>query len=340
MDSLTQIALGAAVGEAVLGRQLGNRAMIAGAIFGTVPDLDVLVPFNDAVASFTYHRSFSHSWVILTLFSPLMAWLSLRFAKNAGFLRWWLLAFLALNTHVLLDCFTVYGTQALWPLSNYPISWSTIFIIDPIYTVPLILGLLVARRAPNDSSRRRNANLIGLAASSSYLCWTVAAHEIAHDRAITSLQEQGIAYSAIHTTPTPFSLLWRFNALAENSYLEGFHSFKDSDNSISFSRYPVNDNLQLELKDHWPVQRLKWFTNGYYAMSEQDHVIYMTDLRMGIEASYVFKFRVASRDSGGHLQPETSLLIPFIPDISRAKLVFKRMLDDSISLLPANGDPV
>lgn len=339
MDSLTQIALGAAVGEAVLGRQLGNRAMIAGAIFGTVPDLDVLVPFNDAVASFTYHRSFSHSWIILTLVSPLLAWLSLRFAKNAGLLRWWWLVFLALNTHVLLDCFTVYGTQALWPLSNYPIGWSTIFIIDPIYTVPLILGLLVARRATSDSSRRRNANIIGLTASSAYLCWTIVAHEVAQSRAITALQEQGIAFSTLHTTPTPFSLLWRFNALADNSYLEGFHAFTDSDTPIVFSRYPVNDKLQLELKDHWPVQRLKWFTNDYYAMSEQDKVIYMTDLRMGIEASYVFNFRVASRASNGQLQPETSLLMPFRPDIPRLKLVFKRMFDDSISLSPADGDP-
>ena len=162
MDSLTQIALGAAVGEAVLGRKLGDRAMIAGAIFGTLPDLDVLVTFSDAVASFTYHRSFSHSWIVLTLISPVLAWISLRFSRNNGFGQWWLMIFLALNTHVLLDCFTVYGTHAMWPVSNYPIGWSTIFIIDPFYTVPLIIGLVIARRHARDTSTRFAANTVGL----------------------------------------------------------------------------------------------------------------------------------------------------------------------------------
>ena len=42
MDSLTQIVLGASVGEAALGRKVGNRAMVWGAIAGTIPDLDVI----------------------------------------------------------------------------------------------------------------------------------------------------------------------------------------------------------------------------------------------------------------------------------------------------------
>ena len=42
MDSLTQIVLGAAVGEATLGRKVGNKALLWGAIAGTIPDLDVV----------------------------------------------------------------------------------------------------------------------------------------------------------------------------------------------------------------------------------------------------------------------------------------------------------
>jgi len=75
MDSLSQIALGAAVGYAVLGPTIGKRALLIGAATGTLPDLDVIVPYTDAVESFTYHRSWSHSIFILTLLSWPLAWL-------------------------------------------------------------------------------------------------------------------------------------------------------------------------------------------------------------------------------------------------------------------------
>ena len=62
MDSLTQIVLGAAVGEAVLGRKIGNKAILWGAIAGTIPDLDVLSKlFVDDVTANEWHRGFSHS---------------------------------------------------------------------------------------------------------------------------------------------------------------------------------------------------------------------------------------------------------------------------------------
>ncbi|MCB1809635.1 MAG: metal-dependent hydrolase, partial [Candidatus Competibacteraceae bacterium] len=70
MDSLTQVTLGAAVGTAVLGRRIGYRAALWGGICGTLPDLDVFVPFGDPVADFTYHRSFSHSLLVLTALTP------------------------------------------------------------------------------------------------------------------------------------------------------------------------------------------------------------------------------------------------------------------------------
>lgn len=339
MDSVTQIVLGAAVGEAVLGRQIGNRAIVAGAVFGSLPDLDILVPFADAVASFTYHRSFSHSWVLLSCLSPLLAYLTHRFGAACSLKRWWLMIFLALNTHVLLDCFTVYGTQALWPLSDYPIGWSTIFIIDPIYTVPLIAGLILTSRRNPQNPRRSLFNNTGLLISSLYLCWTVVAHHLAQQRAITQLQAQSIAYSSIHTTPTPFSLLWRFNALTDDAYYEGFYSLTDSpEHVIRFSRYRKNEHLAKPLSDHWPVQRLRWFTRGYYRMSEVDDEILMTDLRMGIEASYVFNFAVGTQDQNGTITGKRSELIRFQPDVERVKLVFRRMLDESVSLLPPADD--
>ena len=63
MDSLTQITLGAAVGEAVLGKKLGNRAMLWGAIGGTVPDLDVFANLvTDETSAMAFHRAITHSF--------------------------------------------------------------------------------------------------------------------------------------------------------------------------------------------------------------------------------------------------------------------------------------
>ena len=124
MDSLTQLTLGAAVGEAVLGRKVGRKAALWGAVCGTLPDLDVFVPFGDPVKDFTYHRSFSHSIFILTLLTPLIVWLILKLHPNSQHTRtgWVWLVWLCLITHILLDCFTVYGTQILWPFWNNPVA--------------------------------------------------------------------------------------------------------------------------------------------------------------------------------------------------------------------------
>src|SRR5512145_3083609 len=147
MDSLTQMALGAAVGTAVLGRKAGPRAALWGALCGTLPDLDVLVPYGDPVRDFTFHRAESHSLFWLSVVTPALAWMIARVHRERDakvgvlFRHWCLLVWLALITHALLDAFTVYGTQMLLPFSDYPVGLGSVFIIDPLVTVPLLAGL-------------------------------------------------------------------------------------------------------------------------------------------------------------------------------------------------------
>jgi inner membrane protein len=76
MDSLTQITLGAAVGEMVLGRKAGNRAMLWGAIGGTLPDIDVLAGLgSDEISSLAFHRGITHSLTFAVLVPPALGWL-------------------------------------------------------------------------------------------------------------------------------------------------------------------------------------------------------------------------------------------------------------------------
>ena len=146
MDIVTQIALSAAVGEATLGRKVGWRAPVWGGLCGLLPDIDVLWPFADPVSAFTWHRGYTHALAVLVLATPVVAWAAVRFHPATRPFRrgWLLLAFLALVTHPHLDCFTVYGTQIFLPFSDLPVGWSTIFIIDPAFSVPVILGVLAA----------------------------------------------------------------------------------------------------------------------------------------------------------------------------------------------------
>ena len=135
-----------------------RKALLLGAALGTLPDLDVLIDYGDAVRNFTYHRGFSHSLFVLAPFS-LLLWLVVRrwWAPVRAAPGQWLAAIsLALLTHPLLDAHTAYGTQLFWPMTLRPTMWGTIFIIDPLYTLPLLIGVLVAVFATRAATARNN----------------------------------------------------------------------------------------------------------------------------------------------------------------------------------------
>ena len=295
MDSITQLALGAAVGEATAGRQVGRRALLWGAICGTIPDLDVFIPLGDAVRDFTYHRSASHSLFVLALLTPLVVWLILKLHSTTidHRRRWFVLVYSVFATHVLLDSFTVYGTQIFWPFITTPMTWSTIFIIDPFYTLPLLIGIIAALIAGRRWSWGYTANTIGLILSTGYLTWTLGAKQHVEDVAHKALETQNIAYTKVLTTPGPFnSLLWRILVVDGAHYYEGFYSLLDDKTTVQFEQHPRSLELIGSLGDSWPVKRLQWFTKDFYAVSSVDGDIIMTDLRMGFEPEYVFRFKV------------------------------------------------
>lgn len=295
MDSVTQLALGAAVGEATLGRKVGNKAIAWGAIIGTIPDLDVFIPFGDPVKDFTYHRSFSHSILVDALLTPLIVWLILRLHPQTADHRrgWMLMVYLVLATHALLDGFTVYGTQIFWPVSTEPVGWSTIFIIDPLYTLPLLAGVTWALAASRSASRGHRANAAGLLLSTLYLAWSVGAKMHVESVARETLAAQNLSYSTLLSGPGPFNtVLWRVVAMDRDGYYEGFYSLLDKRRSMRFERYPSQTHLLRGLEEHWPVRRLQWFTRGFYSVGLEGNGVVMTDLRMGLEPDYIFRFKV------------------------------------------------
>ncbi len=106
----------------------------------------------------TFHRAESHGLFYLTLLAPLLAWLVSKVHGEAAlFKRWCVALWLALFTHPLLDTFTIYGTQLLQPFSEHPFGIGSMFIVDPLYTLPLLLGLIVALSRKQFAGLRWNA---------------------------------------------------------------------------------------------------------------------------------------------------------------------------------------
>lgn len=324
MDTVTQITLGAAVGEAVLGKKIGNKAPLWGAIFGVLPDLDVLAnPFVSEVQALAIHRGISHSLFFSVVAAPFFGWLLYRYyrdKKNVTSWRdWSLLVFLVILTHIFIDVCTSYGTQVLQPFSNYSLSLNSIFIIDPFYTLPLMTGILTALFLRRDSAKRRWANSLGLVVSSLYL---LAGFGIkAHVNAVfeQNFVARGMQPQQYMTTPAPFSIfLWTGYAEEDDTLYAGLYSIFDDNRKIDFQEVPQNEYLLAPYKDQLPVERIKWFSQGYYAAEQNSPALVVHDLRfgrsdlwLGNEAApfvwnYRLKFNADSTKVTGFKQQEPS----------------------------------
>ncbi len=308
MDSLTQIVLGASVGEAVLGKKVGNKAPLWGAVAGTIPDLDVLTRYIlSPVDSLLAHRGFSHSIVFCILAAPLFGYLVYRIHKNdsATWKDWSWLFFWGLFTHPLLDSFTTWGTQLFWPMVPR-LAYKSIFVIDPLYTFPFLLFLILAVIKRKDVPIRRKFNNIGLTISTIYLLATFVNKLDITQIFENSLKGQEIAYSRIETKPMPLqNILWTANVEVDSGYYIGYYSRFDESDEIHFNFYPHNKHrIKTPLSEEF--QKLYRMTNGWYALDQVKDTLVIHDLRFGImgdfetgEGEFVFDYLAKPFEENG-----------------------------------------
>jgi inner membrane protein len=182
MDSLTQIVLGAACGEVALGKKIGNKALLFGAVGGTIPDLDVIVGrliYSNEIHALVFHRGFMHSFTFAILGAIGIGWLTFILYNKGNRLGttqlkdWVWLFFLALFSHPILDSFTPFGTQLFAPFSNYKVAFNSIAVVDPLYTLPFLIPLLAVLFYKRANDRRRRLVYIGFALSALYMATTV-----------------------------------------------------------------------------------------------------------------------------------------------------------------------
>lgn len=307
MDPVTQAALGAVVGGLTLGSRLGRKAVVLGAAVAVVPDLDTFLAYGDDLSEFIHHRGFSHSWLVHLVVATGIAGLLARLprTREIGFARWWWFLFLVLATHSLLDLLTTYGTQVLWPLPVGPLSTGSIFVIDPFYTLPLLvaaIGALLYRFAPR-------LLVAGLVLSTLYAGSGLALKAWIDHRIQPSLTAMGLDEQPRLVQPTPFNLLlWRVTVIHEDEFLEAWVGIFDTPIRPDFERFERGDRelreAALALEDG---QRLQWFSGDFLRFhraerpGEPDRLV-ATDIRLGAPGYFPFGFELA-QDIDGEWQP-------------------------------------
>ena len=300
MDSLTQLALGATVSVAVMGRRTAVwKAALWGGIAGTLPDLDVVFDFGDAILNMVRHRAESHSLLYLTLIAPLLGALAARLhGQWPNWPRWTIALWGALFTHPLLDWMTVYGTQLLQPFTDFPFAVGSLFIIDPAVTLPLLLGLIAALALSQHRGLRWNT--AGIAVASAYIAWSVLAQGLATQAARADLARQGIEPTGLLVTPAPLNtVLWRVVATTPEHYWEGHVSLLDAQPQFGWRRYERGADLIAQHGQLDGVRHIAAFSQGFYRLRADNGRLVLTDLRMGQEPGYVFSFDLGPLDAPG-----------------------------------------
>ena len=304
MDSLSQLVLGAAVAAAVVPAHHRRRALLAGAVLGTLPDLDV-VPLNllveDPVARAVWHRGASHSLFVLPFVGALLwallrrIWTPVREAPRA----WFVAVQLAFVTHVLLDALTIYGTQLFWSLPTPPVMVGSVFIIDPLYTLWLVVAVVVAWWRGERPAARRWL-LVGLFLSTAYLGWSLVAKSLVERETRRALVELGHGDAPHFSVPTPLNtLLWRVVALVPGGYVEGTYSLAAPGDRLVFESHTSDTQALLAASNLTAVRRLQWWNRGFLRAEVQGDRLVLSDLRMGAHPDFIFRFEVAERTDAG-----------------------------------------
>jgi inner membrane protein len=346
MDSLTQAALGAAVGTAVAGPRLGRRAALWGAVAGTLPDLDVLAyPFLDPVGELRFHRGPTHGLAFAFVAGPALGWLVWRLARwRAGrrvdrqpdddvvgtWRTWTAVFFWCLLTHPILDTFTVYGTQLLAPFSDRPFAVGSVFIIDPLYTLPLAAGLAAALATRRPERRGRWAG-VGLALSTAYLGWSLVAQGVAEREARRALALEGVRPERVLTTAAPLTtLLWRSTAEVETDsgtvYLVGLRSLLDDGPAMEWDAVEAGLGALAPVEGSRPLDALRWFSRGWLlARPGEGGAVQVSDLRFGRadgglgpgDAPWIFSWTLAPGPNGVEMR-QAEFAARFSADLFRA----------------------
>ena len=285
MDTLTHTVIGACLGEAIAGKQLGKKAMLWGAIANNIPDIDVAtVIWANETKALLLHRGITHSIFFAVIFTPLLAFAFKKiYKKYPVSLNQWLLLFgSGLFIHIFIDALTTYGTGWFEPFNHSRVSLNTILILDPAFMLPVLIAAIALLVLKQNSLKRKIWWKAGLILSTLYLIFTFI-NKIKVDKVVEkNLASQQIRYEDYMSTPTPLNnFLWYIIARSAGQYYIGYYSLFDKDDTIAFENISKNDSLLTEPCDPEQVKDLKRFSQGYYCAKLENDTINFSDMRFG-----------------------------------------------------------
>lgn len=290
MDSLTHIALGACMGDALAGKLPYKRGMLLGAVAQSVPDIDFIASFwLNTSENLLAHRGFTHSLLFVLLITPFLALAAERWHRPHDIsLRQWIFFFgLQALVHLLLDGMNVYGVGWFEPFSHHRVSYNWIFVADPFYSVWLGIAFIMLLLLKRNHPKRYWWRKFGIGLSTIYLLYC-GLNKLKTDNDVKGiLSEQRISYNSYFTTPTPLNnWLWYVVASTDSGHYIGYRSVFDSKKEIPFQYIPRNDSLLREISDHEDLQKLIRFSKSYYTVQKRDDTLIFSDLRFGQMAGW------------------------------------------------------
>jgi len=275
MDPLTQGVVGVSAAQLVSTRKEKLAAAVLGFFSGMAADLDVLIDSPvDPLLFLEYHRHFTHALIFVPVGALLCA-----LAFRAVFRRWfrrnqlsfgrtYLMCFAGYATHAVLDACTTYGTQLFWPFNDTRVAWNTVSVVDPLFTFPLLILMLVAV-----FRRSSKVAVLGACYALAYLALGVIQNHRAEAVAYELAKSRGHRPIELGVKPSMANLVvWK--SVYEHDgiyYVDAIRVFAKS------KIYPGTTTEKLELAKHFAwldadsqqardVERFRWFSNQHLGM--------------------------------------------------------------------------
>ena len=305
MDSITQAALGALCGEILLSKKIGAKGALWGALFGTIPDLDIIAFFwLDAAEQLRSHRGLSHSLFIMPIASVIFGWIlsKIHSKKKVSFKLAMGFVFAAWSTHVLIDCFNTYGTQIFEPFSDYRFSMNVMFIIDPFFTVPMILGLIFSVILFRN---KRKLRVFTHWVTAIWLCLyfmaSITLKVIADRHFAEQFHNYGVTPIRTMSAPTPLNIFaWRGVAQDADRFYVTYWSIFDSKTRVyDIEEIKTGRHHERKFYASKEFRSIQWFSRGWrksYVVEGEPNSLYIALVKIG-------EMRVADSDGNQLFMP-------------------------------------
>lgn len=273
MDSLTHIAIGACIGEAVMGRALGKKALLLGAVLHSLPDVDnVAYLWMDTPHALLNHRGITHSLFFTVILTPILAFSGQKLFSKAtiSLIHWCQFTAICLLAHLGLDALNSYGTGLLEPFSQQRFSLHWLYVADPLFSLPPIIIAFILLLKPTSFNRRPTLGVLAISWCVLYTAQAAVCHHVIQSRLAKLLlqkKEATSTYKQAYITPAPFTtLLWYFVAPAGNGFYTGYLGMFDEPESFKFAYHATNQQLASRLPQPAAFKLMEKFANHEYTL--------------------------------------------------------------------------